>query len=470
LPFEDLSPDQDHKYFSDGIAEELIMQLSNIRGLRIIAKTSSFQLAGATAAQVGRRLAVSHVLTGAVRKSGARLRINVQLVETATEQQVWSGQYDRQLDDILDVQESISSAVALALRASLGLGTRVAPSGGSRNVEAYDLYLRAKSLMSRGSAQTFQTAIELCRRAVALDPDFSQAWAQIATLSRNLIFFTSVETEDLHNDIASATARAVQLEPRWWPAYLAQSALHGMNRSWSEVERSLSMATEHSTGSTMELNYNWAHFHALVGNARAAAEYQREAVLQDPLSLTMSAFYQLLLHFTGEEDIAEAEYRRSLELPGDRDMVEHVALHRAWARGGSFAAQYRRYVDQQSFPVPILAVLVERHDQPEYMVQELRQASHQPLYQHPVRQVMLGWWLAHYGAVDDATAILTRVYVNQAFPNTSWLWFSSFAAVRRRPEFVAAVEHIGLAPYWRLRQNWGDFCRPGVDGSIEFWR
>jgi tetratricopeptide (TPR) repeat protein len=390
----------------------------------------------------------------------------VQLIDTASQQQVWSGQYDRLLDDILDVQESIASAVAQALQARLGLGTRVATVGGSRNVEAYDLYLRAKSLTARASAQNFQTAIELCRRAVALDPDFSLAWAQIAIVSRNMIFFSSAQTDSLRSDVAAATARAVQLEPRWWPAHVAQSALHGLNRNWIEVERSLALATELSPNPTMELNYNWAHFHALVGNARAAAEYQREAVLQDPLSLTMSGFYQLLLHFTGEEDIAEAEYQRSLELPGDRDMVEHVALHRAWARGGPFVAQYRRYVDQQSLPVPILTALVERHEQPEYMVQELLQASRQPLYQHPVRQLMLAWWLAHYGAVEDAQQIVTRTYVDQEFPNTSWLWFAAFSEVRKRPEFAAIVERIGLAAYWRSRQKCGDFCETSTDGRV----
>jgi hypothetical protein len=176
--------------------------------------------------------------------------------------------------------------------------------------------------------------------------------------------------------------------------------------------------------------------------------------------------YQLHLHHAGQEDIAEVEYQRSLDLPGDRDIVEHVALHRAWSRGGSFAAQYRRYVEHQSFPIPVLVELIDHHHRHEYMVQELRRAAALPAYQDPVRQMILAWWLAKYGEVAEPLAIMTRVYVEQARPILDWLWFPVFASVRRRPEFTVILERTGLAEFWSSRQNWGDFCELGEDGRV----
>src|SRR5438105_704869 len=118
-------------------------------------------------------LAVSHVITGAVRQSDTRLRINLQLIDANTEQYIWSGQYDRLIDDILAVQEDIARAVAQALRATLGFGARVVRASSTRNSEAYDLYLRGKAAWARGMPDGFPGAIDLMQQAVRIDPDFA---------------------------------------------------------------------------------------------------------------------------------------------------------------------------------------------------------------------------------------------------------------------------------------------------------
>ncbi|HJR49784.1 MAG TPA: protein kinase, partial [Gemmatimonadales bacterium] len=145
LPFVDMSPGKDQGYFSDGLTEELITSLSQVEGLRVAARTSSFQFKGGSAdvREVGRRLDVGAVLEGSVRKSGNRMRIAAQLVSAADGYQLWSQAYDRELTDVFAVQEEIARAIVDALRVKLGVADGAALSAApTKDLEAYDLYLK----------------------------------------------------------------------------------------------------------------------------------------------------------------------------------------------------------------------------------------------------------------------------------------------------------------------------------------
>jgi TolB-like protein len=466
LPFENLSADDQQKHFGSGLAEELIMQLSAISSLKVIAKASAFLLAGESLRTVRTSLGVSHVITGAVRQSAARLRINLQLIDANTEQYIWSGQYDRLIDDILAVQEDIARAVAQALRATLGFGARVVRASSTRNSEAYDLYLRGKAAWARGMPDGFPGAIELMQQAVRIDPDFALAWSYIAVLARNLMIVGHSGADELRSIARSAASHALRLEPQWWTGHVAQAALSQLHRNWSEMERSLLRAAEFAPSFPYELNFNWWHFHFCVGDLVAAGEYLREGVAQDPISYASSAIYQLQLHFEGREEEAEKEYQRSLDLPGGREMIEMIAVHRAWTRGGDFTQQYRRFLDYQTFPVPVLASLFGKHTRPPLCIPLLRQALAEPSYQDPTRQLMLGWWLAAFGDDETVLVIMRRAYGEMGHANVSWLWFPVFARVRKLAGFGEILRLTGLEEYWRSRQNWGDRCAVGADGSV----
>ncbi|MEP7312957.1 MAG: hypothetical protein ABI859_10260, partial [Pseudomonadota bacterium] len=351
-------------------------------------------------------------------------------------------------------------AVASALRTALGLGTRKASASSTRSVEAYDLYLRGTSLASMGGPAAQAQALELWQRAVALDPTFALAWSQIAWTTRALTLTGVARVLDVREAVREAAAKAVKLEPNNWPAHLAQSAVHHLERNWAEMERSLAMATECAPGAPWDANLNWAAFHIQVGDVTACNEYQREAVQLNPLSLVASALYQMWLHCAGCEDIAEKEYQRSVNLPGNRDMVEHVAVHRAWARGGDFTAEYRRYVDHQVISMPVLTDLLGKQHDAEIMVAALSQASAEPFYQDPARLMMLAWWLANFGEDDASLVIMRRVYIDMASIHMSWLWFPVFERVRRLPGFEEILVRSGLVGYWQSRQSWGEFYAP----------
>ena len=183
LPFADLSPAHDQEYFCDGIAEEIINALCCVRGLRIASRTSAAQFRGRSVdvREIGRTLGVGAVLEGSVRKAGDRVRITAQLVNAADGYHLWSESFDRGLEDVFTTQTEIAQQLVRALRLSLTQQEiELLERGGTRNAEAYDLYLRGQALLRDGSDTALPQAAALFRGAVQADPQFAQAQAGLA--------------------------------------------------------------------------------------------------------------------------------------------------------------------------------------------------------------------------------------------------------------------------------------------------
>jgi TolB-like protein/cytochrome c-type biogenesis protein CcmH/NrfG len=183
LPFVNLSSDAEQEYFSDGISEDVITDLSKISGLFVIARNSTFSYKGRSVniPEIGRELGVRYVLEGSVRKAGSRVRVTAQLIDTATGGHIWAERYDRNLDDIFAVQDDVTRQIvaALALHLQPGEGERVFERG-TANFEAYDLFLRGRELIALHSRLEGRTGQELLRRAIDLDPGFGKAYALLA--------------------------------------------------------------------------------------------------------------------------------------------------------------------------------------------------------------------------------------------------------------------------------------------------
>jgi len=173
LPFADMSPGKDQEYFADGVAEEVLNQLSQIRDLFVVGRTSSFSFKGKDEdlRVIGEKLGVSHLLEGSVRKDGNQVRVSAQLIKAADGYHLWSQTYDRTLEDIFTIQEDISNAVAETLQVSLGLGEFGRP-GWTRNAAAYEEYLQGRSHYLKASPQSLLKAVEHYQRAIEIDPAF----------------------------------------------------------------------------------------------------------------------------------------------------------------------------------------------------------------------------------------------------------------------------------------------------------
>jgi adenylate cyclase len=186
LPFANMSGDVQQEYFSDGISEDIITDLSKVSALSVVSRNTAFQFKGkhVDVRQVARQLQVSHVLEGSVRKAGNRVRITAQLIDGAEDSHIWAERYDRDLTDIFALQDEISEAIVKALKLKLLPEEKKAiEHRGVNSVEAYDLYLMARHYYvtgNYGDPRRDEAIERLCGRAVEIDPGYAQAWALMA--------------------------------------------------------------------------------------------------------------------------------------------------------------------------------------------------------------------------------------------------------------------------------------------------
>jgi adenylate cyclase len=186
LPFANISGDAEQEYFSDGISEDIITDLSKVSALHVVSRNTAFTFKGKAVdvRQVAGQLKVSHVLEGSVRKAAGRVRISAQLIDGANDKHVWAERYDRDLNDIFAIQDEISRAIVDALKVKLLPEEKMAiERRGTDNVDAYNLYLLARQSYAtafEGDARRNEAIIRLCQRAVEIDPNYAEAWALIA--------------------------------------------------------------------------------------------------------------------------------------------------------------------------------------------------------------------------------------------------------------------------------------------------
>jgi TolB-like protein len=213
LPFVNMSPDPENAYFADGISEELLNILAGIDGLKVASRTSAFSFKGSNTPipEIARQLGVRHVLEGSVRKQGNQVRITAQLIEAGDDAHLWSERYDRDLDDIFQVQEEIAQAITVALEDILGT-RQVAVEAPTRDMEAYQRYLHGRSRFYQRSE--LDQAIEDFRSAVNRDPDFAEAWAFLAAtywMQSGAGYQTAHDRTEMAQLAGSAADRAMAL-------------------------------------------------------------------------------------------------------------------------------------------------------------------------------------------------------------------------------------------------------------------
>jgi len=242
--FANMSDDPEQEYFSDGISEDIITDLSKVAALFVVARTSAFALKGkvADAREAARRFGVRHVLTGSVRKAGGRVRISAQLIDGATGGQVWAERYDRDLQDIFALQDEISHAIVDALKVRLlPEESRSIAQRGTDNVEAYDLLLMARQAYvngDQGDPRWTESIIRLCRRATEIDPNYAQAWAYLA-LGQVAAAYTHGETSA---DATAAAERALALNPNLAEAHTVRARIHSDAGDHEDAAREIEIA------------------------------------------------------------------------------------------------------------------------------------------------------------------------------------------------------------------------------------
>ncbi|HEY3585215.1 MAG TPA: tetratricopeptide repeat protein [Casimicrobiaceae bacterium] len=226
LPFANMSGDPEQEYFSDGITEDIITDLSKVGALSVVSRNTAFSYKAkhVDIAQVARQMHVSYVLEGSVRKSGNRVRITAQLIDGASDSHVWAERYDRDLNDIFALQDEISEAIVGALKLRLLPSERKAiEQRSTTNPEAYKLYLMARKYNAMGNSRHRDITVRFCQRAVAIDPGYARAWALLAICQANHRM-VNVGTGDTGWDAAE---RALALSPDLAEAHAAKGRILG---------------------------------------------------------------------------------------------------------------------------------------------------------------------------------------------------------------------------------------------------
>ena len=317
LPFVDLSPEKDQEYFSDGLTEELITSLSQVKGLRVAARTSAFQFKGrnADAREVGRILDVRAVLAGSVRKSGKRLRVSAQLVNAVDGYQLWAQAYDRELTDVFAIQEEISRAIVDALRMELGVAGGAALSEvPTKDLEAYDLYLKGRFAWNQRSAAALTEAVRYLEQAVSRDSSFARAWAALADAYILLVPYADASREDTWTKARAAATRALALDSTLAEAHTAL-AYGTMIYQWdwpaaeASFRRAIAANPDYATG------HHWyADFLAGRGRLEESVREMERAHALDPLSRIIGTELGWVYYLMHRNEEAEAQVRSTLAL------------------------------------------------------------------------------------------------------------------------------------------------------------
>jgi len=316
LPFVNMSDEKSNEFFSDGISEELLNLLAKIPQLQVTARTSSFAFKGKEIGitEVARQLHVAHVLEGSVRKSGNAVRITAQLINAATDTHLWSQTYDRKLDDIFAIQDEIAADVVKQLKVTL-LGA--APKARTTDPEAYALYLQAVQLGRQNTEEAFKQSDEVFRKALAIDPRYAPAWADLSGNLANEAGQGLLPSKEGFAQAREAATKAVAIDPEYAPSHarLGRIAMYGDNDlagAARHLQRALAL-------DPMDLDVlrNSATLLGSLSRLDEALALDEAVVRRDPVSV--GALFNLGLdqRYAGRFDAAVASFRTVLRLsPG----------------------------------------------------------------------------------------------------------------------------------------------------------
>lgn len=317
LPFANLSPDADSEFFADGVTEEIINALAQIEDLRVVARTSAFSFKGKQVdlRTVGASLNVSSVLEGSIRKSGSRVRIVAQLIDAADGYHIWSERYDRELQDIFEVQDEIARTIADKLKVTLGVGRREPlVKAGTTNLEAYQLYLNGRFHLNKRSADGLRKAIEYFQQAIATDPNYALAYSGLAEVFNMMAFRNVLPPHAIIPKAKAAAARALDLDPRRAEPYISLGyAAFTYDRDWPAAGRFFEQGLGANPACVLEHPFYPLYLCAL-GRPEESLRAARHALERDPASPVVSHMLAVQLYLARLFEAAVQQCHRTLEM------------------------------------------------------------------------------------------------------------------------------------------------------------
>ena len=378
LPFANMSADPEQEYFCDGLSEELIDALARLKGLRVVARTSAFQFRGQSLdlRGVGDKLNVKTILEGSVRKAGNRLRINAQLINAEDGYHLWSERYDREMDDVLDVQEEIARTVVEKLKVEL-LGTTIGPLVRRRtdDVESYDLCVKGRYHIWRMTGEGFDAGLRCFERSLERDPGCAEAHAGVAATYIGRATLGFGPAQELMPKGKAAARQAIAIDDGVRDAHYALAMAHQcFDWDWLGAEHEFRRELEVNPGNA-EARSLFSFLLLTLGNHDAAVREARRAAERDPLSAQAHHMLAQVLLGLGRVEEAVKSSRRGVEVAGG-------FTHAYWSLGVGLS-------------------LTKRHDEALAVLREGVSLSPGDIH----TQATLGWACGRAGLRPEATDI-----------------------------------------------------------------
>jgi TolB-like protein/class 3 adenylate cyclase/Tfp pilus assembly protein PilF len=328
LPFVNMSNDADNEYFSDGITEELINSLAKIDGLQLTCRTSAFSFKGKNqdVRDIGKLLNVSKVLAGSVRKSGNRVRINAELVNTADGYQLWSETFDRNLNDIFELQDEIAAIIANRMREQL-VRKSTELSELSHNIEAYELYLKGLFYFNKGTPADYHKAIQFFEKALVVDTYCANAHAMLASTYAALAATGNVNSASVIEKVRTVSQNAIRLNSQLPQAYLSMAMMQiffefKFDDAQKNINKALLIAPDSS-----EAHYVASQYYSIINDKKRMVSEAELALRSDPLSIMKNKQLGEVLLYAERLDEAEKQLLKTIEMdPTWRTPVEKLAF------------------------------------------------------------------------------------------------------------------------------------------------
>lgn len=316
LPFANLSPDPENEYFSDGVTEEILTTLARIGELKVISRTSAMRYKGTSKSvrEIGAELGVATVLSGSVRRAAGRVRITAQLVDARSDEHLWADRYDRELEDIFEIQSDVAERIVEALHVLLTPGEKArAIATTPTDQVAYNAYLKGLFHLARRGPQDLEAAIRCFERAVTEDRDYAPAWGGSAMAWVLLSHWGPDRVEAARSRGLEAAERTLALDPGHGPAHAARAQIRILDRDWAGAERDLDRAVELAPGDANARQWR-AELLACMGRFDPAFAEIRKARELDPLSLAVATEEGNVALLSGRVERAEEIYRHAIDL------------------------------------------------------------------------------------------------------------------------------------------------------------
>ena len=318
LPFENRSEDKTNAYFAEGVHDEILTRLSKIADLKVTSRTSTqhYKSAPKNLAEIAKQLGVAHVLEGSVQKSGDEVRVNVQLIKAANDSQVWAETFDRKLTDIFSVESDVAKAIADQLRAHITRQEeQVIAAKPTKNIEAYDAYLRGRYFWNKRTSDGIKHAIEHFQQSIERDPDFALGYVGLADSYIALTFYNFVAPHEAMPKAKESAIKALELDDTLAEAHASLAhVLMNYDWNWSAAEKEFKRSIELNPDYATAHEWYAIHYLTATGWLEEAVQEMKRALELEPASLVMNTFMGAALYYAGRYDEAIDQCRRTVQM------------------------------------------------------------------------------------------------------------------------------------------------------------